>query len=73
MRNPTHAEALTAHMYRDSVHPDVAIATYIRFMGLIEDWQADLDPFVQWRDYTRQDFDDVMQDLMELYEEKKAQ
>lgn len=32
MRNPTHSEALTAHMYRDSVHPDVAIATYIRFM-----------------------------------------
>lgn len=71
MKNPNTAEVVIARANRDKVHPDVALHTHVAFMNLIELWQDDIDPFVQWKDYTRQDFDDVMQDLMSLYENKK--
>lgn len=70
MKQPSSTEARIADLYRDKVHPDIALHTHVTFMNLIGLWQDDIDPFAQWRDYTRQDFDDVMQDLMDVYEQK---
>jgi len=71
MKKPSVAETYVARQYQDTVHPNVAISTHVAFMGIVRDWLEEIDPFVKWQDYTRQDFMDVMGDLLDLYEEKK--
>ena len=70
MKQPSSTEAHIADLNRTKVHPDVAIHTHICFMSMMRDWIDEMDPFVNWRDYSRQDLLDIMEGLMDMYEDK---
>ena len=70
MKQPSSTEAHIADLNRTKVHPDVAIHTHLCFMNMMRDWQDDLDPFVKWQDYSRADLMDIMEGLMDMYEQK---
>ena len=70
MKQPSSTEAHIADLNRDKVHPDVAIHTHTMFMNMMRDWQDELDPFVKWQDYSRADLMDIMEGLMDMYEQK---
>ena len=70
MKQPSSTEAHIADLNRTKVHPDVAIHTHLCFMNMMRDWIDEMDPFVNWRDYSRQDLLDIMEGLMDMYEDK---
>ncbi|QDP56044.1 MAG: hypothetical protein Unbinned4409contig1001_63 [Prokaryotic dsDNA virus sp.] len=70
MNQPSSTEAHLADLNRTKVHPDVAIHTHLCFMSMMRDWIDEMDPFVNWWDYSRQDLLDIMEGLMDMYEEK---
>ena len=70
MKQPSSTEAHIADLNRDKVHPDVAIHTHLCFMSMMRDWQEGIDPFVKWQDYSRADLIDIMEGLMDMYEDK---
>ena len=39
-------------------------------MSMMRDWIDEMDPFVNWWDYSRQDLLDIMEGLMDMYEDK---
>ena len=70
MNQPSSTEAHIADLNRDKVHPDVAIHTHLCFMSMMRDWIDEMDPFVKWQDYSRADLMDIMEGLMDMYEDK---
>jgi len=70
MNQPSSTEAHLADLNRTKVHPDVAIHTHLCFMSMMRDWIDEMDPFVNWWDYSRQDLLDIMEGLMDMYEDK---
>ena len=39
-------------------------------MSMMRDWIDEMDPFVKWQDYSRADLMDIMEGLMDMYEQK---
>ena len=70
MKQPSSTEAHIADLNRTKVHPDVAIHTHLCFMSMMRDWIDEMDPFVKWQDYSRADLMDIMEGLMDMYEQK---
>jgi hypothetical protein len=70
MKQPRSTEAYLAHLNRDKVHPNVALHTHICFMSMMRDWLDEIDPFVKFQDYSRQDLMDIVEGLMDMYEDK---
>lgn len=72
MKQPSSTEAHIADLNRDKVHPDVAIHTHICFMSMMRDWidgrQDEL--FSEWEDLGGQDFKDIMEGILDMYEDK---
>ena len=70
MKQPSSTEAHIAHLNRDKVHPDVALHTHLCFMSMMRDWLDEMDPFVQPEHYTRQDLFDIVEGLLDMYDDK---
>ena len=70
MKQPSSTEAHIADLNREKVHPDVATHTHLCFMSMMRDWIDEMDPFVKWQDYSRADLMDIMEGLMDMYEQK---
>ena len=70
MKQPSSTEAHIADYNRDKVHPDVAIHTHLAFMSMMRDWISELGPFTDWEDLGRQDLLDIMEGMLDMYEDK---
>ena len=70
MKQPSSTEAHIADYNRDKVHPDVAVHTHLCFMSMMRDWIDELDPFTDWEDLGREDLLDIMEGIMDMYEDK---
>lgn len=70
MKQPHSTEAYIAHLNRDKVHPDVALHTHVSFMSSMRDWLDEIDPFVKPEDYSRQDLFDLVEGLLDMYDDK---
>ena len=70
MKQPSSTEAHIADLVRARVNSDIAIHTHVCFMSMMRDWIDEMDPFVKWQDYSRADLMDIMEGLMDMYEQK---
>ena len=70
MKQPSSTEAHIADLVRAKVNSDIAIHTHVCFMSMMRDWIDEMDPFVKWQDYSRADLMDIMEGLMDMYEDK---
>ena len=70
MKQPSSTEAHIADLNRNKVNSDIAIHTHVCFMSMMRDWIDEMDPFVKWQDYSRADLMDIMEGLMDMYEQK---
>lgn len=70
MKQPSSTEAHIADLVRAKVNPDIALHTHVCFMGMMRDWIDELDPFTDWEDLGRQDLMDIMEGLLDMYEDK---
>lgn len=69
MKQPSSTEAHIADLNRDKVHPDVAIHTHLCFMSMMRDWIDDME-LRGVEGYPHDDLMDIMEGLMDMYEDK---
>ena len=71
MKQPSSTEAHIADLNRTTVHPDVAIHTHLCFMNMMRDWQEEHEyDCGELGDYSRLQLMDIMEGLMDMYEDK---
>ena len=70
MKQPSSTEAHIADLVRSKVNTDIAIHTHVCFMSMMRDWIDEMDPSVKWPQRRRQDLLDIMEGMMDMYEEK---
>jgi len=70
MKQPSSTEAHIADLVRSEVNTDIAIHTHVCFMSMMRDWIDEVDPLVKWQDLTRADLLDIMEAMMDMYEQK---
>jgi len=73
MKQPTSTEAHIADYNRDKVHPDVAIHTHLMFMGMMQTWLEEFDPFIAnpLKEASRIELFEIMEAMMDMYEAKQ--
>lgn len=70
MKQPSSTEAHIADLVRSEVNTDIAIHTHVCFMSMMRDWIDEVDWLVKWQDLTRADLLDIMEAMMDMYEQK---
>lgn len=71
MTQPTSAESHIASTHRERIHPDVALATHIQLLGIIEDWLGEVDPTIHTEAYLKLDQSNLVEDIIDLYIDKQ--